>query len=88
MNKAANLWKRGGLEQHAGKIKKSISVRIAFSDWREKIGTDKEKYIPDPATFLQEKLFLQKFEKVAEKKTQKQIDEEETERLIKEKGYE
>ena len=88
MNKAANLWKRGGFEQHAGKIKKSIADRIAFSDWREKIGTDQSKYIPDPATFLQEKLFLQKFEKVAEKKTQKQIDEEETERLSKEKGYE
>lgn len=74
MNKAANVWKSDGVEQHAGKIKQSICDRIAFSDWREKIGTDQEKYIPDPFTFLKNKLYDKEFERVLSDTEKREIE--------------
>lgn len=81
MNEAANIWKSQGMEQHGGMISKSIRDRIAFSDWREKIGTDQQKFIPGPVAFLQDRLFEKEFERVLSfeenlEQEKKQIEED------------
>ena len=76
IQKAAQTWVFEKCDFHFAKIMKSISDRVSFSDWREKIGTDNQKYIPDPATFLREKYFEKDFEKVLSFDDQIEIDKE------------
>ncbi len=42
---------------------KNLNDRILNSDWRDWIGTIKEKYIPDPHNFLRNKIYTEAFEK-------------------------
>ena len=62
--KAHHVWVLDGLESLAGTVMKSVQDRIEKSDCKKKIGTPEEKYIPDPYTFLKNKMYDQDFEEI------------------------
>jgi hypothetical protein len=77
MQKAYQIWLSDKLDMKVNQLFTYIQERLTHGEWQLLIDKGNERYIPDPATFLRDKMYEKDFDRVMsmEDKVKQKVDD-------------